>query len=161
MRRELSGRLASDPWHGQSGRSYPSLVFKLFNRRLGIALIVGATTFSIIYGVAASLGVSANTLGSGTSSVTACDTDGVATSYATAYDSTVAGYEVTTVSVTGIATPGCDAKSMKVTLVGAADASLAEQTVILGTPAANETFNFASSNVLAASVLKVAVVISG
>jgi hypothetical protein len=134
----------------------------MLNRRFGIALIVGAVTFSMIYGVAASLGVSGNTLGSGTGSVTSCDSNGVSTSYATSYDATVAGYEVTTVSVTGIATPGCDGKSLKVTLVGTSDASLAEQTVTLATPAADPTtLNFASSNVLAGDVLKVSVVISG
>lgn len=134
----------------------------MLNRRLGIALMVGAITFSIVYGVAASLSVSGNTLGSGTSTVTSCDSNGVATSYATAYDSTAAGYEVTTVSVTGLATPGCDGKSMKVTLVGAADASLGEQTVTLATPAADPTtLNFSSANVLASDVVKVAVVISG
>ena len=134
----------------------------MLNRRLGIALMVGAITFSIVYGVAASLSVSGNTLGSGTSSVTACDSNGVATSYATAYDSAVAGYEVTTVSITGIATPGCDGKSMKVTLVGSGDSSLGEQTVTLATPAADPTtLNFSSANVLASDVVKVAVVISG
>lgn len=134
----------------------------MINRRLGIALMVGAITFSIVYGVAASLGVSGNTLGSGTSTVTSCDTNGVATSYATAYDSAVAGYEVTTVSITGLATPGCDGKSMKVTLVGSGDASLGEQTVTLATPAADPTtLNFSASNALASDVVKVAVVISG
>ena len=134
----------------------------MLNRRLAIALMVGAITFSIVYGVAASLSVSGNTLGSGTSTVTSCDTNGISTSYASAYDSAVAGYEVTTVSITGVATPGCDGKSMKVTLVGAADASLGEQTVTLATPAADPTtLNFASSNVLASDVVKVAVVISG
>lgn len=134
----------------------------MFNRRFGIALIVGAVTFSVIYGVAASLSVSGNTLGSGTGSVTSCDSNGVSTSYATAYDASVAGYEVTTVSVTGIATPGCDGKSLKVTLIGTSDASLAEQTVTLATPAADPTtLNFASSNILAGDVLKVSVVISG
>ena len=124
--------------------------------------MVGAITFSIVYGVAASLSVSGNTLGSGTSTVTSCDTNGISTSYASAYDSAVAGYEVTTVSITGVATPGCDGKSMKVTLVGAADASLGEQTVTLATPAADPTtLNFASSNVLASDVVQVAVVISG
>ena len=132
------------------------------SRRLALALIVTAVTFSIIYGVAASLNVTANTLGSGTGSVTSCDTNGVATAYATAYEAAVAGYEVTTVSVTGVATPGCDGKSMKVTLIGAADASLAEQTVTLATPAADPTtVDFTSDNVLASGVVKVAVVISG
>ena len=134
----------------------------MFSRRLAIALMVGAITFSIVYGVAASLGVSGNTLGSGTGTVTSCDSNGVATSYATAYDSTVAGYEVTTVSVAGLATPGCDGKSMKVTLVGSGDSSLGEQTVTLATPAADPTtLDFSSANVLASDVVKVAVVISG
>jgi hypothetical protein len=133
----------------------------MFNRRLGVALMVGAVTFSIIYGVAASLGVSGNTLGAGTSSVTSCDPNGVSTAYASTYASTLGGYKVTNVTISGIATPGCDGKSMKVTLVGASDTALAEQTVTLATPTGSETVNFSSDNVLASAVEKVAVVISG
>lgn len=130
-------------------------------RRALIALIVGIMVFAIVFAVAASLSVTSSSLGAGTGTVASCDTNGVATSFDTTYDAAAVGYEVTTVHVTGIATPGCDGLTMKVTLVGAGDASLAEQTVTLATPAASPTdLTFSGDNVLAALVLKVSVVIS-
>lgn len=131
------------------------------SRRALIALIVGIMVFTIVFAVAASLSVTSSSLGAGTGTVASCDTNGVATSFDTTYDAAAVGYEVTTVHVTGIATPGCDGLTMKVTLVGAGDASLAEQTVTLATPAASPTdLTFSGDNVLAALVLKVSVVIS-
>ena len=77
------------------------------------------------------------------------------------YSVAAVGYKVTTVHITGIATPGCDGRTMKVTLIGAADASLAEQTVTLATPAADPTnMSFSADNVLASAVLKISVVIA-
>jgi len=130
--------------------------------RVSISLIVAIAVFSIIYAVAASLNVTAGTLGAGSSDVTSCDGDGVATTYATSFSTSLGGYQVTTVSVAGIATPGCDGRTIKVTLFDSADQSLGEQTVTLATPAANPTtLDFSSQDVLASDVAKVAVVISG
>ena len=129
--------------------------------RIAIAIITGLTVFATVFAVAASLNVSAATLGAGTGTVASCDTDGVATTFDTTYSSAAAGYKVTIVHISGIATPGCDGKTMKVTLVGAADASLAENTVTLATPAASPTnFDFTSDNILASAVLKVSVVVA-
>ena len=129
--------------------------------RLLIALIVGIMVFATVFAVAASLTVTPASLGAGTGIVSSCDTNGVATSFDTTYSSAAVGYKVTTVHVTGIATPGCDGLTMKVTLIGAADAALAEQTVTIATPAASPTdLSFTADNVLAALVLKVSVVIS-
>ena len=128
--------------------------------RLLAAIIVGVTVFTTVFAVAASLSVTSPTLGAGTATVASCDTDGVTTSYTVAYSATAGGYTVANVSVSGIATPGCDGKTMKVTLVGSADASLGEQTVTLATPAVSPTLSFAASNILASAVLKIAVVIS-
>jgi hypothetical protein len=130
-------------------------------KRLVLATIVAATVFATVYAVAASLGVTAASLGAGTATTASCDTDGVATSFDTTYSAAAAGYKVTTVHVTGIATPGCDGRTMKVTLIGAADASLAEVTATLATPVADPTnLDFSASNILAAAVLKVSVVIA-
>ncbi len=129
--------------------------------RLLAAIIAGVTVFATVFAVAASLSVTSPTLGAGTATVASCDTDGVTTSYTVTYTAAAGGYTVGNVTVTGIATPGCDGRTMKITLVGAGDASLAEQTVTLGAPAASPTtLNFAASNILASAVLKVAVVIS-
>ncbi|HUG48291.1 MAG TPA: hypothetical protein VMP67_07735 [Candidatus Limnocylindria bacterium] len=130
--------------------------------RITISAIVAIAVFSIIYAVAASLNVSAGTLGAGSSDVTSCDSDGVATTFATTFSSSLGGYKVTTVSVTGVDTPACDGRTLKVTLFDAADQALGEQTVTLGTPAADPTnLDFNSDDVLASDVHKVAVVISG
>ena len=129
--------------------------------RLLIAAIVGIVVFATVFGVAASLSVTPSSLGAGTGTVSSCDANGVATSFDTSYSAAAAGYKVTTVHVTGIATPGCDGLTMKVTLIGAGDASLAEVTATLATPAADPTnLNFSADNVLASLVLKVSVVIS-
>ena len=130
-------------------------------QRLLIAAIAGIMVFATVFAVAASLSITATSLGAGTATVAACDPNGVATSFDTAYSATAGGYEVTTVHVTGIATPACDGLVMKVTLMGAGDASLAEQTVTLATPVADPTnLNFAAADVLAASVVKISVVIA-
>jgi hypothetical protein len=131
------------------------------HKRIVIAAIVGATVFATVFAVAASLSITASSLGAGTATVASCDTNGVATSFDTTYSSGAVGYKVTTVHVTGIATPGCDGLTMKVTLIGAGDLSLAEQTVTLATPVADPTnLSFSSDNVLASLVLKISVVIS-
>ena len=129
-------------------------------KRALVAALMALAIFSTAFAAAASLGVTSETLGAGTAAVASCDTNGVTTSYDTAYSASQPGYKVTTVHVTGIATPGCDAKSIRVTLMGAANASLAEQTATLATPAADPALNFSSSNVDAALVVSVAVVIS-
>jgi hypothetical protein len=129
--------------------------------RIIIALITGVTVFATVFAVAASLNVTAATLGAGTGTVASCDTDGVATSFDTSYSASAAGYRVTIVHIAGIATPACDGKTMKVTLVGASDASLAEVTATLATPVAAPTnFDFTSDNILASAVLKVSVVVA-
>jgi hypothetical protein len=129
--------------------------------RVVIAVITALTVFATVFAVAASLNVTASTLGAGTGTVASCDTDGVTTSFDTTYSATAAGYKVTTVHIAGITTPACDGKTMKVTLVGAADASLAEVTVTLATPVASPTnFDFTSDNILASAVLKVSVVVA-
>ena len=130
-------------------------------KRFIIASLVGIMVFAIVFAVAASLTVTSSSLGAGTGTVASCDTNGVATSFDTAYSASAAGYKVTTVHVTGIATPGCDGLTMKVTLIGAADASLGEVTAALTTPAASPTnLDFSGDNILASAVLKVSVVIS-
>ena len=129
-------------------------------RRVLVGVVAATIVFSTAFAAAASLTVNPAGLGAGTADVASCDTDGVGTTYTVSYSSSLAGYKVANVNVTGIATPGCDGRSMKVTLVGAGDASLAEQTTVLTTPAADPTtLSFASSDVLASLVLKVSVVI--
>ena len=129
--------------------------------RVIIAVVTGLTVFATVFAVAASMNVTASHLGAGTGTAASCDTDGVTTSFDTTYSAAAAGYKVSVVHVTGIATPGCDGRTMKITLVGASDASLAEVTVSLATPVAAPTnFDFTGDNILASAVLKVSVVVA-
>jgi hypothetical protein len=131
--------------------------------RVVLALVVGATVFGSVYAVAASLGVTSSTLGAGGSNVVSCDTDGVTVNYAVAYDSTVPGYKVSSATVSGLNAANCSGKTIKVTLTGASNASLAERTDVL-TSATTDTLDFSTgtgSPVSAAAVTGVQASISG
>ena len=132
-------------------------------KRFVVALMVGGIVFGAVFAVAASLGVTSDTLGAGGASVVSCDTDGVTTSYTVGYDSSIPGYKVSTVSVSGIDGTACNGKTMKVTLTGTSNASLAERTAALGS-GTSQDFDFSSgagSPVSAAAVLGVRAVITG
>lgn len=133
-------------------------------KRLAVALLVGGVVFAGTYGLAASLGVSSQRLGAGTSAVAACQAATLTASYATIYDSGIPGYKVGVVTVSGLDTTSatnCASKAFKVTLTNAANASLGEVTGT--TPASGTTFtaDFTASNVAAANVTGVHVVITG
>lgn len=130
------------------------------NRRLVASVLLAGFVFSSVFAAAASLDLSSADLAAGVTSVESCDQDGVTTSYAVEYSATLPGYVVSAVNLSGISTPGCDGRTVKVTLLGAADVALAEQAVTLGTPAANPTsFDFSADEVDASQVVSVAVVI--
>jgi hypothetical protein len=133
-------------------------------KRLLLALVVAGVVFGGVYGLAAGVGVSSNTLGSGNSVVAACQTGTLTANYATAYDSSIPGYKVGVVTMTGLDTTSatnCATKSFRVTLTGTSNASLAEVTGT--TPASGTSFtaDFSSGNVPAANATGIHVVISG
>lgn len=110
-------------------------------KRLLLALFVGGAVFGTVYGLAASLGVTTKTLGSGSSVVAGCQVTSLTASYATTYDSAIPGYKVGVVTVSGLDTTSstnCASKAFKVTLTGpgASNVSLGE---ITGTTPANGT----------------------
>jgi hypothetical protein len=82
--------------------------------------------FGGVFGLAASLNVSSDTLGAGTTVVAACQTGTLTASYATGYDATASGYKVTAVNFSGLQS-GCYGKSFKLTL-SSAGGSLGEIT---------------------------------
>ncbi len=123
-----------------------------------VALAGGATVFGGVYGLAASLGLTSNTLGAGQAVVASCQSVAMNATYASTYSATVPGYTVTTVTLTGMATT-CQGLPYKITLSGAAGASLGEATGT--TPASGTTIAATFSNVSAASVTGVAAVIGG
>lgn len=128
-------------------------------KRLMSAAIAGLVTFGGVYGLAASLNLTTDSLGAAQSAVAACQAGAMNATYTSSYSASTPGYTVGTVTITGLAA-GCYSKAYKITLSGAANASLGEATGT--TPSSGTSFaaTFAPA-VSAASVVGVAVVISG
>lgn len=92
-------------------------------RRLLVGAAAATVVFSGVFAAAASLTMSADQLGANNASVGVCDADGVTTSYANAFDATDSRYEVTSVTVKGVA-DACDGKTLKVTLTNSSGTEL-------------------------------------
>jgi hypothetical protein len=100
-------------------------------RKLAIKTLAGLTAFSAVMAMAATLGgLTPDTLGAEDSAVVACDADGVATSYSSSWDATDERYEVSQVTVEGVA-DACDNLTVKVTLTDSTGASLSEGTLAI------------------------------
>jgi hypothetical protein len=128
-------------------------------KRVLAAIIAGMITFGAVFGLAASLNLTSDSLGAGTAVVASCQAAAMNATYTSAYSATAPGYTVGTVTVTGLAA-SCYTKPYKVTLSGAANASLGEATGT--TPGVGTSFaaTFAPA-VAGASVTGISVVISG
>jgi hypothetical protein len=128
-------------------------------KRAILAALAALMTFGAAYGLAASLNLTTESLGATTSTVAACQAGALTATYTPSYSAAAPGYTVGTVSVTGLAAT-CYAKAYKITLSGAANASLGEATGT--TPSSGTSFSATfSPAVAAASVTGIAVVISG
>lgn len=100
-------------------------------RRLIIKTLAGITVFGAVVASASTLGgLSPDKLGAQDAVVAACDTDGVTTSHTSAWDTTDERYEVTSVTVKGVA-DACDGQTLKVTLADSTGVSLAEGTLTI------------------------------
>jgi hypothetical protein len=127
-------------------------------KRLMAAVFAGLLTFGGVYGLAASLNLTTDTLGAAQTVVAACQAGAMNATYTSSYAAGTPGYTVGTVTVTGLAV-GCQSKAYKITLSGAANASLGEATGTTGTGTSfAATFSPAVSSAL---VTGIAVVISG
>jgi hypothetical protein len=128
-------------------------------KRLLISALVLGTVFATVFGFAATLGVNPGGIGAGSGSVTACDSDGVATTYSDTWDTVDKRYEVTSVTVTGIADT-CDGKTLKAALTDSSNVSLGDGSVTIPTGAGTTaTVSTLSANPAASSVNNVHVVI--
>jgi hypothetical protein len=86
------------------------------SRRKIAGVIAGLTVFGAVFASAASLGgITSGQVGADDAAVTSCDTDGVTTAYTTSWDGTDDRYEVTSVTVSGIAA-ACTTKTLSVSL---------------------------------------------
>lgn len=126
-------------------------------RRFVLPLVAGALVFTVGTAFASALTVNSKTLGSGNAAIATCNATASVT-YNTAYSATIPGYKVTTAPVASSA--ACALMSYRVTLTGAANASLGE---VVGTLTAlgAATPDFTASNVVATSVVGVSVSITG
>ena len=128
-------------------------------KRLMATMFAAILTFGLVYGLAASLNLTTDSLGAATNTVAACQAGAMNATYSSSYSTTLPGYSVGTVTVTGLAST-CYSKPYKITLAGAASASLGEATGT--TPASGTSFSATfSPAVSAASITAVSVVISG
>ena len=146
----------------RKGRIHLNTMIKTFaKRRTLFAVVLGLTIFGAVYGFAATLNVGANTLSAGNASVASCESTGTPTgTYAVAYDSTVPGYKVASVTVTGL-DAACGNKAISATLTGTGNANLA---TIAGTvPASGGTLLLTpgATPIPAANVTGVSVAING
>lgn len=132
-------------------------------KRALIAAISGLSIGGGVLASAASLGVTGQTLGAGTSVIASCDTDGVTLAYTNAY---VAGtgtgggtYRTSAVVVSGIAAT-CASKVMSVTLKdNTTGAVIGSGTATIPSPAASTTVTFGASPWLDASAITGAAVV--
>ncbi len=128
-------------------------------KRILIAALAAVMTFGAVYGLAASLNLTTDSLGAADTTVAACQAGALTATYTTSYSASTPGYTVGTVTVTGLAAT-CYSKAYRITLSGAGDASLGEATGT--TPASGSSFAATFSPAVdAAAVAGIAVVISG
>jgi hypothetical protein len=93
-------------------------------RRTIAGVLAGLTVFGAVFAMAASLGgITSGRVGADDAAVASCDTDGVTTSYASSWDATDKRYEVTSVTVSGIANL-CDGQTLSVSLADSANTQL-------------------------------------
>jgi hypothetical protein len=132
----------------------------LAKRRTLFAVVLALTIFGAVYGFAATLDVGANSLSAGNASVASCQSSGTPTgTYTVAYDSSIPGYKVSGVTVTGLDTL-CATKAVSVTLTGALNANLGTITGVV--PAGGGSLALTpAATVSAAGVTGVSVAING
>jgi hypothetical protein len=95
----------------------------LMKKKTLFAFVLALTIFGAVYGFAATLNLNTNQLSAGNAAVASCQATTPVASYAVAYDSTLVGYKVGTVTVTSL-DAACATKAISVTLTGAAGVNL-------------------------------------
>lgn len=129
-------------------------------RRILLSVGMGVFVFGLSSAFASSLSVTSDTLSSGNSGVTSCaGASSANVTYSTAYNASIPGYEVTTTAITSPA--ACAGKAYKVTLTDASDAAIAEREGTLDGAGSGSADFGTLSNVSAALVTGVSVVITG
>jgi hypothetical protein len=133
----------------------------LARKKTLFALVLALTIFGAVYGFAATLNVGTNQLSAGNASVASCQASGTPTgTYTVAYDSTLGGYKVSGVTVTGIDT-NCASKTVSVTLTGSGNSNLGTLSGTAPVGGGSLALGAPGATVSAAAVTGVAVAING
>lgn len=131
---------------------------KFAQKKALFAFVLALTIFGAVYGFAATLNVGTNQLSAGNAAVASCQASGTPTgTYAVAYNATISGYAVSTVTVTGIDV-NCNGKTLSATLTGTGGTSLGS---VSGTIAGTSLALSAPANLDAKSVTGISVAING
>jgi hypothetical protein len=118
-------------------------------KRTGIAVLAALLVFGGVLAMAASLGgITSTKVGADNTALASCDTDGVSTSYTTAWDGIDKRYEISTVTVGGVAA-ACDGQTLSVSLTNLAGDQIASGSVAIPTDAAT-SFDVSLSNAASA-----------
>ena len=125
--------------------------------RYVVPAVVGVVVFGAVTAFAASLNVTSGSLAAGNATVSSCNSDASVTYNTSSLSGGV--YKVTTAPVTTAA--ACKGMSYKVTLTGANNVVLGEATGNLDATTGAALPDFSSSNISAASVTGVSVLITG
>ena len=105
-------------------------------KRVLLAMLAGLMVFAGVFALAASLGgITSDKVGADNTTVASCDTDGVSTSYATAWDATDKRYEVTSVTVSGV-NDACDGQTLNMSLTDSTGAQIGSGSLSIPTSAA-------------------------
>jgi hypothetical protein len=105
-------------------------------KRTLIAMLAGLGVFAAVFAQAASLGgITSNKVGADNTTIASCDTDGVSTSYATAWDATDKRYEITSVTVSGV-NDACDGQTLNVSFTDSTGAQIGSGSLAIPTSAA-------------------------
>ena len=140
-------------------------VSKTFAKRgTVLGVVVAFAICGAVSAFAATLNVGATGLSAGNAAVASCRQSGtpITANYTAAYDSAIAGYKVTGVTVTGM-DPRCDGKTIDVTITGASNAAVATGTATYDAAGSNTSIVIASLSATppAAEVTGISVAING
>jgi hypothetical protein len=131
----------------------------LMKKKTLFAFVLALTIFGAVYGFAATLSLNTNQLSAGNATVASCQTTTPVASYSVAYDSTLVGYKVGTVTVTSL-DAACATKAISITFTGAAGANLLTLTGAVQAGGGIQVFT-PGSTVSAALVTGLSVAVSG
>ena len=130
------------------------------HRRTLAAILAGLAVFGGVFASAATLGgISTATIGANNTTIAACDSDGVTATYTSSWDATDKRYEISAVTVAGVADT-CDTQTLKVALTDSAGAQLSEGTLSLPNSVATSFDVSLSGSVAATSASGVHVIIA-